>query len=417
MKRCNLFFILFFCLLAISCGGSGNTAEVGKTLPDWSEGYLDIHAINTGRGESSLLIFPDGTTMLVDAASANMSYDNPIPPSPMKPNEESDPAQTISDYVSHFTAPASGRLNYMMLSHWHGDHIGGALDTVTMARHPAGFILCGVTRVGTNVRVDKFIDRGYTYPTDITALYPAVANYVKFMDWAEQEYPTGREEFRVGVTDQIVMTENPAKYGNFEIRNVVGNGVVWTGEGDETRNTFSENIDEVIQAASKPGDNIFSLGFHLKYGDFDFFTAGDLQYSGSDKCSWFDIEAPVAEVVPVVEVMKANHHGTKNCNSEAYLGALKPDAVIVHVWRDVQPNSETVGRVFAANPDCRIFTTNMSEDNKVRLGDDVVSRIASMSGHVVVRVSPGGKKYYIYVLDDTNEDYVVREIFGPYQCN
>ena len=26
-------------------------AEVGKTLPDWSEGHLDIHLINTGRGE------------------------------------------------------------------------------------------------------------------------------------------------------------------------------------------------------------------------------------------------------------------------------------------------------------------------------------------------------------------------------
>lgn len=34
--------------------------EVGRPLPPWSEGELDIHYINTGRGEASLLILPDG---------------------------------------------------------------------------------------------------------------------------------------------------------------------------------------------------------------------------------------------------------------------------------------------------------------------------------------------------------------------
>ncbi|MBR5906152.1 MAG: hypothetical protein IKZ51_06835 [Bacteroidales bacterium] len=43
---------------------------VGEPLPLWQDGYLDIHSINGGRGESFYYIMPDGTTMLVDAAGA-----------------------------------------------------------------------------------------------------------------------------------------------------------------------------------------------------------------------------------------------------------------------------------------------------------------------------------------------------------
>jgi hypothetical protein len=39
---------------------------VGQPLPKWTPGTLDIHQINTGRGNSALLIFPDGTSMLLD---------------------------------------------------------------------------------------------------------------------------------------------------------------------------------------------------------------------------------------------------------------------------------------------------------------------------------------------------------------
>ena len=41
--------------------------EIGKPLSAWAEGCLDIHAINSGRGECTFYIMPDGTTMCVDA--------------------------------------------------------------------------------------------------------------------------------------------------------------------------------------------------------------------------------------------------------------------------------------------------------------------------------------------------------------
>ena len=42
------------------------------------------------------------------------------------------------------------------------------------------------------------------------------------------------------------------------------------------------------------------------------------------------------------------------------------------------------------------------------------SRVASDHGHVVVRVEPGGARYWVIVLDDTSESYKVRSVHGPY---
>lgn len=415
--------------LLISCGksegektptdGKDNDPKeslIGKVLPDWQDGNFDIHAINTGRGETTLMIFPDGTTMLVDAASSLISPTDAIPPPPAKPNAVAVPGQTISNYVAHFVESASKRLNYLMISHWHADHMGD-YDS-TLPQHSSGqFRMGGITQIGANIKFDKIIDRGYpdyNYPTNMLTASANMRNYVNFINWAKGSYNATAEKFNTGSADQIVLRRNAAKYPNFQVRNIVGNGYVWTGSGSQARNTFPENINELVNAG--PNENIFSLGIHLKYGQFDYFTAGDLQYNGRSTYSWMDMERPVADVMGPVEVLKANHHATENCNSDTYLNKLKPKAVVVHTWRDVQPNPTTVQRMFDANSDCQIFTTNMTDANKNRLGQ-LFAKLRSTSGHVVVRVEPGGEKYSIYVLDDTNEKYTVQRVLGPYTSN
>jgi hypothetical protein len=46
-------------------------APVSMALPAWRPGVLEIHHIGTNRGNSALLILPDGTTMMVDAGANN----------------------------------------------------------------------------------------------------------------------------------------------------------------------------------------------------------------------------------------------------------------------------------------------------------------------------------------------------------
>ena len=47
--------------------------KVGEPLPAWSEGCLDIHAINSGRGECTFFVLPDGTSLCVDAGEIGTS--------------------------------------------------------------------------------------------------------------------------------------------------------------------------------------------------------------------------------------------------------------------------------------------------------------------------------------------------------
>ena len=170
------------------------------------------------------------------------------------------------------------------------------------------------------------------------------------------------------------------------------------------------------KSAALPYENTLSCVLTIKYGSFDYFCGGDIQYNGRSNYSYKDIEAPISKVVKNVEVMKASHHGTANTNSKELLAALKPDAVIIPVWRNVQPNFDTVKRIYTANSSCNIFTTNLTDDNRVTLSD-YVSRFKATQGHIVVRVDPDGKKYRIYVLGDDDLKRTVKKIYGPYSCH
>ncbi|MBD1423192.1 ComEC/Rec2 family competence protein [Sphingobacterium chuzhouense] len=417
--------LLIIVLMSCSKSSSGDPNEgdnggkddpqnelIGKTLPDWQEGYLDIHAINTGRGESQLLIFPDGTTMLIDAAGSLISPTDAIPPPSQKPNGNVSPGLAVTNYTRHFIKTASNKINYLMLSHFDPDHMGTYSSSLPL--DPTGtFRMGGITEVGAKIDFDKIIDRGYpdyNFPTNM-ASNSRIANYIKFIDWAKAHKGVIAEQFDVGKNDQIVLQENPSAYSNFEIRNIISNGVVWTGTGTGSTNTLPSGPEV---AAADGSENIFSIGFVLSYGKFNFFTAGDLQYNGRTAHPWKDVEAPVAVVVPEVDVMKANHHATSNCNGTTILNSLKPQTVIIHPWRDVHPNTETLSRIFTANSGVQIFSTNMTEANKPRLGANL-NRLKAVEGHIVVRVDPGGEEYYVYVLDDTNQDYKVTGVFGPYK--
>src|SRR5699024_10027070 len=103
------------------------------------------------------------------------------------------------------------------------------------------------------------------------------------------------------------------KYSDFEIRNLVSNGVVWTGEGNGSVNTYP---DKNVVMASQPSGNMFSDGFELTYGKFNYFSAGDMQYNGKTAYPWKDIETSVSKVMSSVDVMKADHHGTSNTNGK-----------------------------------------------------------------------------------------------------
>ena len=68
-------------------------------IPAWEKGYLDIHFISTNTGESTFIIMPDGTQMLVDIAGVVQSPDAAMYMPPL-PDGSRRPGEWITRYIS-----------------------------------------------------------------------------------------------------------------------------------------------------------------------------------------------------------------------------------------------------------------------------------------------------------------------------
>ena len=417
------------------------TASIGKPLPQWKEGYLDIHSINGGRGESFYYILPDGTTMLVDAAgAADYEVEGVEDGSGIfsRPSSEHSSGSVIMQYVKHFAPDISkGGLDYFMTTHYHGDHMGiytknfakygwKAVDrngrsTESIDLDAGGFILNGVSEVGYHIPIAKLIDRGdyNDRPSNVYLSAPLrMQNYLNFINWSRRKNGTKREKLAIGRNDQIVLLHKAGTYPQFSIRGIAAGGDIWTGNGEEVNTSYMPSSDEIMANLETldPNENIMSCVFTLNYGKFDWFSGGDIQYNDRATLAWKDMDKPVSEVVRQVEAMKANHHCARYTNSTTLLNVLKPDNVIIGIWTDNQPNPDTMKRFFNANSNVGIFATNLADKSAENLqaAGIATENFLARKGHIVIRVQPGGDSYYIYVLDDSDFNYKVTSIHGPF---
>jgi len=382
---------------------------VGEVFPAWSPGTLDIHHISTGRGNSTLFILPDGTSLLVDAGTLGRITVRHAPP---RPDDSRTPGDWIARYIGHMLSKP--RLDYAMLTHFHGDHMGQVTST-TAAGKSGKYLLTGITEVGDRIPIRKMLDRGwpdYDYPEPLEDA--SMKNYRAFLDYQIAREEMRVERFQPGRKDQITLVKSPKAYPNFEIRNLAANGEVWTGVASETRQHFPPLDD--IAPAERPNENMCSAGFRLSYGKFDYYTGGDIPGIPDEGFpQWQDVETPVAQAVGPVEVAVLNHHGYIDSQNAFFIGALRPRAWILFVWDSAHPTARVYARLRSTRiyPGPReIFANNMHEANKVVVVG--LDKLASERGHVVVRVAAGGSTYKIVNLDDSAETYRVTAVHGPY---
>ena len=387
--------------------------EIGSVLPAWSPGYFDIHHINTGKGESIFSILPDGTTLLIDAGETKRRGPRVTP---QRPNSSRTPGEWIARYITHFLpASANGTLDYVLLSHFHGDHMG-EISADSPVSKSGQYRLSGITTVGEYLRFKKVIDRGwpdYDYPQPLDN--ETLRNYRDFLAYQQDKNHLQVERFRVGVNDQIILLHDSGRYDNFEIRNIAANGEIWTGVAENTRHHFPP-LDQIPEG-QKPSENMCCIAIRMSYGAFDYFTAGDIPgvLDPGDPL-WHDVETPVAQVVGPVEVAEANHHAYLDAENAFFLSALRPRVHIIQVWSPSHPSPRPLRRMLSTRvyPGPRdIFATNMMKANKIVIGSNL-DRLKSDQGHIVVRVEPGGDSFKVIILDDSAETYKVVAVHGPY---
>lgn len=422
MKKMGLF------LLAVVLATTGRAAEafqhapqtsgieIGAPLPAWRRGELDIHHINTGRGESQLMILPDGTSLLVDMSGKTV--ERPPFSLPTRPDASRPPGEWVARYVRRVLPQGADRIDYALISHFHGDHMGAIVADSPHAANGA-YRLSGVTEVAEHLPITTLIDRGwpnYDYPTPIHN--PTMDNYRTFLAWQAQHRGLEVEQFQPGRHDQLVLRHEARAFPQFQIRNLYASGVLWTGVGDETRNLFPPV--ETRPEGSSPDENKMSIAFRVSYGPFDYYTGGDLSSVDEETTlappSWGNVEPLVGQAAGPVEAMKANHHGSWDANSIPFLGALRPQVIVVGARAEGHPAVNTWRRMTSQrvwSGDRDIFVTNLSPATaQTTYGIEGTAR--STQGHVVIRVTEGGASFRVFVLEDADEDMRVKAVFGPY---
>jgi len=389
--------------------------QVGDVLPPWTEGTLDIHQINTGKGNASLLILPDGTSILVDAGWLGDERGRSGPRgTPQKPDATRNPGEWIARYARHFlgaTGASEPAIDYALITHFHDDHMGGL--NVRSKKAAGGYQMTGITEVGELIPIRTMLDRGwpdYNFPAPLSN--PMIENYRAFLKWQAEHHGMKVERFQPGRNDQIVLKKSRARYPEFEIRNVTGNAEVWTGVASNTRQQYP--IKELRD------ENICSNGFRLSYGKFDFGTFGDIPGVLQEGAPvWGDMETPVARAVGPLEVVVLDHHGNRNSTNGFWLSSLRPQVFIIPVWSSDHPGHDVLARMYSTvfYPGPRdVFATNMTQANKDVIGP-LLDRLKSSQGHIVIRVDKGGATFRVLILDDSAESFRILAIHGPYKSS
>ena len=394
--------------------------EPGDVLPKWQDGFMDIHHINTGMGDCTFFVFPDGTTMLFDAGEMDLTDPRTKGPrnAKQKPDATKTPGEWIVNYLRFVQKDLPKKeIDFAAISHFHGDHMGTPHPLSHDAKY-GKYKLTGITTVGEHIPIKTLLDRGwpdYNYPQPLGNAM--MKNYRSFIDWQTNNNGMTIGKFLAGQNNQITLLNNADKYPTFEVRNISANGEVWTGVANNTRANFPEIESLKAHNGELPGENPCSISFRISYGKFDYYTGGDLPgILEPGEPLWKDMETPVAKAVGPVEVNVLNHHGNRDAQNAFFLESLRPRVHIISVWSSDHPGNSVLRRLLNQHiyPGPRdIFATNMLEPNHQVIGPRL-EQLKSAQGHIVVRVSPEGESYQVIILDDSDAAYKVKATFGPY---
>src|SRR5690606_38452694 len=232
--------------------------EKAQRLPSWEKGWLDIHHISTGRGDATFFIFPDATTLLIDAGDMSETHARTLSARKTKrmPNTPRSAPEWVVDYIKQFSPKNQPpRLDYALITHYHDDHFG-EMDATRKVFDKGNYALTGTTEVGHYIPIRTLLDRGSGYPItlrdekiqeevkrqgDGRAISP-LKDYWSFADYQSKANSMLHATMEAGRLNQLRLTNAPMDFPDFNIRNIAVNGNVWTGEG-ETFYSFYKTED------------------------------------------------------------------------------------------------------------------------------------------------------------------------------
>jgi beta-lactamase superfamily II metal-dependent hydrolase len=235
---------------------------------------LEIYVVDVEGGNATLFVSPSGESMLIDTGNAGAGAVR-------------DAERIVA--AAKDAALAQIEIDYLITTHWHGDHFGGMAEVA--ARMP----------------IRHFIDHGPN-------TQPAAA------------------------TDEFLQKTYPQLYANGKhIVAKPGDNIPMSGLNVLVVTSAGETIKAALPGAGgantycagfKPGQNSIedpmSVGTHVTFGSFRTIHLGDLT-----KNKEFELMCPNNRVGSV-DVLLGLHHGVDSSNSEVLVHALRPRVAIMN---------------------------------------------------------------------------------------
>ncbi|MFZ4737416.1 MAG: ComEC/Rec2 family competence protein [Bradymonadia bacterium] len=255
---------------------------------------LRIFAMDVGQGDATLIVTPKGAAILVDGG------------------------RTASGrLLAGLVKRVAGRLDYVIATHFDGDHVSGLSPIARGLDGAAGKKFVDDNRNGT---VDEDAEVGAAGSDDLlprVALDRGIDAPSANLDAWLKTFGTVRRQARAG--EVLELPDEDVK-----ITVVISNGQVMAGPSFPT-----------------PDENDKSVGLLIEHGDFRYLTLGDLPGGASGTRP---MEQAVAEAIRAdlpLDVLHLSHHGSGASSQPDFLAATGPTVATISVG-----DSETCGANF-----------------------------------------------------------------------
>lgn len=308
--------MLFSMLLFFRCECPTVTTDTNNFAT--SNKLLQICVIDVDQGDAILVITPDSKYVLIDGGNTN------------KGNNEINPLLD-SLRITH--------LDYIFVSHYDTDHIGGLDEAVN------------------HLSKDSII------------------NYCYDSGGGRNKEPFTQYLASIGTKRKLIASGDTIKISDVTI--------ICTNANGKLINSETVNIKDV---------NDSSVGLIFSYRNFKFFTTGDL--SGENFGDLRDIETKLASFVGDIDVYKVSHHGSKYSTNQSFINSIRPEASVLSLGKNSydHPSQNVIDRLI--NAGSKVYQTDSSNYGQIPMAAGKLVR-----GDVWIRVYAN---YFIVNTDTFN---------------